>query len=202
MNTPHVAVVSLSKDPFAAPHHGPAIPTLAVGAIALGAVGTLALVGGVRLLGRAVIGAVAGLVAGIAMNQLHAVWSATEQKLGVPSAHGCGRAATLEAAEKLVGSIAREHEAQASSIAHYVMSAVTGSAYSLIPFASVGRGLAYGAAVWLVADEALIHVLGLSAPPWRFPLRTHARGLAAHLVYGVTLDALTRFTSSVDRDRA
>jgi hypothetical protein len=198
MNSTSKAVADLSTDPFAIPRRKSAISPPArgvgvgVGMVALGALGTLALVGGARLLGRAAAGAAAGLVAGFAMNGVHAVWTAGEKELGVSRVPSVGRPPTVAALEKLAGPIARDHEGRAGTIAHYAMSAITGGVYPLLPFASAGRGLAYGAAVWLVADETLLAALRLSPPPWRFPLRTHARALVAHLVYGATLDALVR----------
>jgi uncharacterized membrane protein YagU involved in acid resistance len=53
---------------------------------------------------------------------------------------------------------------------------------------TAGAGSAYGAAVWLVGDEAVVPLLGLSKPPSQYPASTHAYALASHLVYGLTLE--------------
>lgn len=38
-------------------------------------------------------------------------------------------------------------------------------------------------------DETVTPALGLTPAPKAFPLETHARGLAGHLVFGVSVDA-------------
>ena len=60
----------------------------------------------------------------------------------------------------------------------------------------LGRGLGFGTGFWLVVDEAVTPLLGLSAGPGAFPWQTHVRGFAGHLIFGAitdsTLDALDR----------
>ena len=53
---------------------------------------------------------------------------------------------------------------------------------------SVATGLAFGAALWLVADVVAMPVLGLSRPTTRRPLEKHLQALASHLVYGMTTE--------------
>lgn len=48
-------------------------------------------------------------------------------------------------------------------------------------------GIFTGLLVWAVADEGANTMLGLAAPPGEWPLSTHARALANHLVYGATI---------------
>ncbi len=50
------------------------------------------------------------------------------------------------------------------------------------------RGLLFGFALWLLQDEAANAALGLSGDPRSYPWQDHARGLAAHLAYGVAVD--------------
>jgi hypothetical protein len=52
-------------------------------------------------------------------------------------------------------------------------------------------GLLMGATMSLVVDEGLTPLLGFSAPNRAYPLVTHLRGFAAHLVYGVAVTAET-----------
>jgi hypothetical protein len=52
-------------------------------------------------------------------------------------------------------------------------------------------GLGTGAAMSLVADEAMTPLLGYSAPNRAYPLATHMRGLLAHLVFGLAVAATT-----------
>ena len=53
---------------------------------------------------------------------------------------------------------------------------------------TAGTGGGYGAAVWLIGDEAVVPLLGLSKPPSQYPASTHVYALASHLVYGLTLE--------------
>jgi hypothetical protein len=151
------------------------------------------------VIGRAVLGAAAGLGAGAAMNQVHRVWSTIESKLVGPSAIGSEAEprdpATVQAAEAIVGPLDDDVKPRAGAIAHWVMSAVTGAVYGVVgdlPLVRSARGLAYGAAVWLIADEIAVPALGFAPGPARVPARVHARALLAHLVYGAALDAGVR----------
>ena len=64
----------------------------------------------------------------------------------------------------------------------------------------VGAGLATGAAMSLILDEGLVPALGLSAPNETYPLLTHVRGFAAHLVFGaaaaLTAEAVYHLTDT------
>lgn len=60
------------------------------------------------------------------------------------------------------------------------------------PQARAGHGSAFGAAVWLAEDETLLPALGLAHGPFAYPWQAHARGLAAHLAYGVTAETTLR----------
>lgn len=70
----------------------------------------------------------------------------------------------------------------------------------------MARGPLYGLGLFLIQDELLNSVAGLTANPSRYPWQAHARGLAAHLVYGLTLDlalkALDAVSRSADHDNA
>lgn len=50
-------------------------------------------------------------------------------------------------------------------------------------------GLVTGAAMSVVADELMTPAFGFSAPSLDYPLTTHARGIAAHLVFGLAVGA-------------
>ena len=79
---------------------------------------------------------------------------------------------------------------------HYAFGASTGAVYGamaeLAPGVTAGSGLMFGAAVWVVADEAIVPALGLSKPPTEYPLSVHAYALSAHLVYGLTAEITRR----------
>jgi putative membrane protein len=85
----------------------------------------------------------------------------------------------------------REKEA-AGVVAHYAMGVASGAIYGaaaeMLPAATAGAGLPFGAVVWLVADELVVPALGLSKPPTEYPPSTHVYALASHLVYGLATE--------------
>ena len=48
-----------------------------------------------------------------------------------------------------------------------------------------------GAAMSLVADEIMAPSLGFTAPNRAYPIVTHLRGVAAHLVFGLAVAGVT-----------
>jgi uncharacterized membrane protein YagU involved in acid resistance len=88
--------------------------------------------------------------------------------------------------------LTRHEKEIAGAASHYVMSGASGGIYGAVaekmPVASVGAGLPFGAAVWLIADEVVVPALGLSKRPTQFPLSIHAYALASHLVYGLATE--------------
>lgn len=91
----------------------------------------------------------------------------------------------------------REQEkSRAGNVAHYAMGTGSGAIYGalaeMLPAAGLGRGLLFGTALWLVADEAIVPALGLSKPPRESPASMHGYAWASHLVYGATVDAVRR----------
>lgn len=60
------------------------------------------------------------------------------------------------------------------------------------PAATLGWGLMFGALVWLGADELLLRKIGLAKKPAAYPASAHVYGLASHLVYGLTTEAVRR----------
>ena len=79
---------------------------------------------------------------------------------------------------------------------HYAFGGTVGVCYTILSrrlsLLRMGRGLVYGTAVWLVADETIMPALGLSRGPRRLSAGVHAYALAGHLVYGLALDATAR----------
>jgi putative membrane protein len=90
----------------------------------------------------------------------------------------------------------RRQKEMAGAAAHYAFGVATGGLYGAIaelrPATTVGAGLPFGAAVWVVADEIIVPALGLSKPPTEYPPLTHAYSLASHLVYGLTTEIVRR----------
>jgi uncharacterized membrane protein YagU involved in acid resistance len=167
-----------------------------------------------------VAGLVGGLVASWTMNQFQAAWSkATE---GFEKPHGAqsmqpsegdqpGQGseqskesqddATVKAAraisEGIFGHKLEEREKRAAGAAvHYAFGTATVGLYGAVaefaPGVTVGVGLPFGAAFWLVADETAVPLLGLSKPPTEYPISTHVYAFASHLVFGLTAEIVRR----------
>lgn len=60
------------------------------------------------------------------------------------------------------------------------------------PKIGIGMGLLFGAAFFLVGDELLVPLAGLTPGPRAFPWKVHARGAASHVAYGVAAEAAAR----------
>jgi hypothetical protein len=99
-------------------------------------------------------------------------------------------------------SIPREQQQTAGNVVHYTFGALNGALYGalapVMPAVTLGRGLAFGAGLWVTADEALLPLLGLSRAPTHYPVSTHAMSLAGHLVYGLAVDAVSRALRAAD----
>jgi putative membrane protein len=89
----------------------------------------------------------------------------------------------------------REKEA-GGALAHYAMGITSAAIYGALaevwPAATVGLGLPFGAAVWVVADEGVVPALGLSKSAAEYPLSIHAYAFTSHLVYGLTVEVVRR----------
>jgi hypothetical protein len=89
-------------------------------------------------------------------------------------------------------SVPRRRRALVENVVHYALGAVPGALYGVlrrwIPFARLGRGLAFGLALFALNDEYLNTKLGFSGPPAAYPPEAHLRGLAGHAVLGVTTE--------------
>lgn len=54
-------------------------------------------------------------------------------------------------------------------------------------------GALFGTAFWLVEDEGMGTALGLVGDNSKYPLEAHARGLAAHVAFGIVTAAIHHF---------
>ena len=85
---------------------------------------------------------------------------------------------------------------------HYAVGMAPAAAYAVVrrhlPGGILGRGLILGLGMFLVEDEIVNPIIGVAAPPQRYPLQAHARGLIAHLVLGVVTETVL---ASLDRPR-
>jgi putative membrane protein len=158
-----------------------------------------------------VTGLVGGLVASWAMNQ----FLSAQSKLQQPGSERQRereqqkqqqeqRAAdnpTVKVAEAVTRpmrgrELSHDQKKQAGYVVHYAFGTLLGGLYGalseILPATKTGFGSAYGAAVWLGADEIMVPALKLSPPPLQSSLSQHLSGLGAHLVYGVTAEAVRR----------
>ena len=107
--------------------------------------------------------------------------------------------AARDVAEPMLGRELRSGERQmGGQLAHYGMGVVSGAIYGAMaeytPSVTAGAGTFFGAGLTGVADEVAVPALGLSAPPHKQPASSHGYALAAHLVYGMTTEAVRRST--------
>ncbi|WP_219419015.1 DUF1440 domain-containing protein [Pseudonocardia nigra] len=88
---------------------------------------------------------------------------------------------------------------------HYGLAIGWAPVYALLrrttQLSPVTAGLAAGAAMSLLVDEGITPALRFSAPNRAYPLVTHLRGFAAHLVYGLAVAAVTETAWALLRRR-
>lgn len=159
------------------------------------------------VLGSAISGAIGGLIAAEVMSP----FSATLQKISHARRHaegqkaqegdGEGASPTLKTAKGISRGafgheLSREERQLAGPAVHYAFGTMMGALYGglvpLVPEVTLGRGVLFGATLWLTADEAALPLLGLSAAPTRYPASRHASALGSHIVYGLTTDLVRR----------
>lgn len=155
----------------------------------------------------AAVGAVGGLVASWAMNEV----SPIIEKIASAVGHGQQQKqkandeqpedATMITAEKISEVVAgiklsKEQRKRGGAIVHYafgaLMGAVYGAAAEILPPVTSLAGLPYGAALFVGVDEVSLSALGLTKMPNEYPLSSHLTGLGQHLVYGVTTEFVRR----------
>lgn len=75
---------------------------------------------------------------------------------------------------------------------HWLLGIGAGAAYGVlrgrVKRFGFAHGLGFGSAFWLLIDETLNPLLGLTPGPAAFPWQAHGRGLAGHLVFGAVAD--------------
>jgi uncharacterized membrane protein YagU involved in acid resistance len=92
--------------------------------------------------------------------------------------------------------LTRRQRKPAGRTVHYAFGALVGAIYGALgaelPVVRAGAGTLYGLGVWLGADELALPALHLTPPAKDQPKEVHAQMAAAHLVFGVVLDSVTR----------
>ncbi len=149
----------------------------------------------------AVAGLVGGLVASFVMSQFQVLLSALSEEEKKPKKKKEDEPANVKTAEAISENVfehklKKSEKEPAGEAVHYAMGATSGLIYGIAseiaPMTTVGLGIPFGAAVWLVADDVVVPALGLAKPATEYPLPTHAYALSSHLVYGLTTDLVRR----------
>ena len=146
-----------------------------------------------------VAGAIGGLAASWVMPQFQLLLA---HALGQSGPHeGQGEDATVKIATR-ISSAALGHELSAKEkkvagpFVHYAYGTGLGALYGRLAqrhkATTSGFGGAYGAAAWALGDEIAVPALRLGKKPTETPVSQHFQTLAAHLVYGVTLEGVRR----------
>lgn len=171
-----------------------------------------------KVLKGLVAGLVGGLVASWTMNRFQDFWmkcSASDDLAGGQSkqsedpeeqqAANAGENqddTTVKAAsaisEKIFGhTLTKDEKKIAGTSVHYSLGTGVGGLYGAVaeiaPEVTIGGGLPFGAAFWLLVDETAVPLLRLSKGPTEYPVSTHFYALTSHLVYGLTAELVRRF---------
>lgn len=165
---------------------------------------------GDSILTDAIKGAVAGGIAVWAMSQVdwymynHEDPQARRQTQRVrPGGMDPGHVLANRAADAMGRELSPRQPNPAGIAVHYMLGIAPGALYGVLqdraPAIAMGRGSAWGLGMFLIQDELANPVSGLSAPPGDYPWQAHARGLVAHLVYGVVTDAVLRLLKGPGR---
>jgi uncharacterized protein DUF1440 len=151
------------------------------------------------LLANIAEGAIAGAVGTWAMGRVTSALYARENKAARQREDRArhGTTAYETAAQKTAALAGRTLTAQQreryGTAIHWTLGVTAGALFGALrprsPGVARGAGTLFGAAVWLVMDEAATPALGLTPGPRAFPWQTHARGLAGHLVFGSVANA-------------
>lgn len=109
-------------------------------------------------------------------------------------------------AEKISEAVARveldkEQKQKYGNVVHWGYGIIWGGAYGAlsnrVPLVDAANGLGFGTGMWLIGDELMTPLMGLSPPSSAFPWQNHARAFANHLAYGATLGLTHNLLRSV-----
>ncbi len=153
-----------------------------------------------KLLPAILAGFAGGLAGAFAMNRFQALASPRQPE---PPPEQEAEDATMKTAEAIVKAVtghglSKEQKKKAGPLVHYLYGATIGAIYGAMVWrfraAAAGFGTAYGAAAWALGDEIAVPALKLGGKPGDTPLAQHLQALAAHLVYGATLEGVRRLS--------
>jgi hypothetical protein len=161
------------------------------------------------VLADAVKGGLAGLSAGWLMNALTTVIYDRQDPVArsrEEDARG-GKVASEVAAQKTARLFGRKLNDQSARkwgpVVHDGLAVGAGALYGVfrgrVPRLSLGVGLLFGLAFFVLADELALTALRIAPGPLAFPWQTHARGLAGHLTYGLATETQLRLIDGAAR---
>lgn len=167
---------------------------------------------GAHLLSDALIGAAAGAAAVWVMDRVdwfNFMHEDQEARRQTEAVRPKGMDPAHVAADRIAAATDHEVGAQDDNLAgksmHYSLGVGPGALYSVlrheVPVITAGRGSLFGIGLFLIQDEGLNALAGLSARPEEYPWQAHARGFVAHAVYGLALDAALNLADRM-RDQA
>ena len=148
-------------------------------------------------------GVAGGILASYLMEQFQAAWEAAADAMSSDRKRAGRKSdpATVKAAnviaKKITGrKIPRDYKPIAGEAVHYGVGATSAAVYGVLaevaPVVTVAEGTAFGAGVWLLANELAVPAAGLSKPAREIPVTTHIYALASHLVYGWITETVRR----------
>ena len=116
-----------------------------------------------------------------------------------------GKYVAFVAADKIANAVGAsmtdKQEYIAGKTIHYFLGMMPGALYGLyrhrVKGLDKGYGLLYGLGLFILMDELVAPLAGLSSGPMAYPWQAHARGLAGHLTVGATTDAAVRVLDKV-----
>lgn len=144
------------------------------------------------------VGAAAGLLASKVMSpvtsKLYELQTEEAKKKEQEVSYGVAYAVAARKTAKVVGvELSDEQASKAGSGLHYGLAVAWAPVYmwlrrsrGLRPF---GAGVLAGTSLYVLVDEVANPLFRFTPPPQAYPLVTHLRGLAGHLVYGLGLAA-------------
>ena len=110
---------------------------------------------------------------------------------GMDPAH----ALAAKAADAVGADIGDPKDNPAGHAVHYALAAGMGALYGMLrgisPRFATGHGALFGLAMFILKDEVANTVIGTGGNPLDYPVADHARGAAAHMVFGVVTDLVT-----------
>lgn len=159
--------------------------------------------GHINPLREILIGTAAGAGAAFVMDQFQTLWSKYGDRVGLPG--GSRQEGTESAPEKVANEVAEvatgerlpveQREAGEKAI-HYAAGAGLGALYgvlaSSIRGASLGHGLVFGGAAYLLLDQGLVPKLRLGYPLGRDTKDQRTYSLVSHLVFGYSTYTLRK----------